>query len=754
MRSSLSSCLTLAWRLCHSTTVCTALVWITLAFLTPALPAAGQAPEPPRRPKIGLALGGGGARGGAHVGVLRVLEEMRIPVDMIAGTSMGAVIGGAYASGMSVDEIEEMLESIDWDDLFRSGPRREDLTFRRKEDTRSFSMDVEIGFDGKRFRLPTSLVGGHGLNLLFRTVTLPVSDVQDFDRLPIPYRAVATDIVTGDMVVLGEGDLARAIQASMAVPGAFEPVGIGGRLLVDGGVVRNVPVDVVRQMGADIVVAVDVGSPLLDLEGVQDAFGVLEQTTILLTVQNSRRSEAELGSGDVLIVPELGNMSAADFGRVASAEEAGVEAAESQADALSRLSVSPEEYAPYQARGLPRETSVPVDFMDIVNQTGLSDGVIRALLGIRAGMHVDLQHLLNRLTVLKGAGDLQRVDFRVETRGDQTGLVVTPLDKLWGPSYVRFGVSLKDNIESVSEFGLLSRFTMTRLNRKGAEARAELQIGQTRRVSLEFYQPLDDHLRFFGSAGAEYRSQVDPVFSGDTEVATVRTRGGQAGLTLGSRLGLWGQAKVGVSRQEPRSEIVVGPPGIASEAASVSALIARFVVDELNDPWFPESGVFVGASYDGARSFLGGNVRFDRLGADVSGVFSLGPSSVLVRGEAGTSLGSQLPIWHRFTLGGFGRVSGLQERQLAGNYSGFGSVTYYHRISQPRGLAPVGGFRVGGSLEAGNAWQTTDEISVETLRVGGSLFLGFETLIGPVYFAYGHADAGQDSFYFVLGPPF
>lgn len=715
---------------------------------------AAQDAEPVRRPRVGLVLGGGGARGGAHIGVLRALEEQRIPVDLIAGTSMGAIVGGAYASGMQVDEIEDLLASMDWGDLFRGGPRRQDLTFRRKQDSRVFSMDVEIGFDGDRFGLPASLVGGHSLNLLLKEITLPVSDVRDFDDLPIPFRAVAADIAAGEMVVLGRGDLSRAIQASMAVPGAFEPVGIGGRLLVDGGTVRNLPVDVVREMGADVVVAVDVGSPLEEMEALRDALGVLRQTTQLLVYENSRRSRETLEEGDVLIVPDLGTMSAGDFGEVMSTVEAGYEAAVAAAPSLSSMSLSPREYAPYRARTLPRETSIQVDFVEIVNQTALSDAVIRSLLDVPEGVEVELDALLDRLTVLQGAGDFQRVDFRVDHRAGETGLVVIPVDKRWGPGFFRFGVAIKDDIETLSTFDLLARFTLTRVNRKGAELRGEVQIGQTRRMLAELYQPLDNHLRLFGEVAGEFRSEVVPIFEGETQVARFRVRRAGVGLSLGSRLGLWGQGRAGVVRQEVRTEPLVGAVDLPEVRSGQASVFAEVVIDDLDDPWFPEDGVFGSLRVARAGELLGAGVSFDRAEARMTGALTMGANTWLLTAAAGSSLGSALPLWERFTLGGFTRMSGLLEDELAGNYYGFGSLTYLRRISPPRGLSPVGGFRFGASLEAGNAWDTTDAVALESLRLSGSAFVGFETLIGPVYLAYGQADGGRNSYYFLLGPAF
>jgi NTE family protein len=729
---------------------------LTLAIASSGLavlpsPVSAQTPD---RPRVGVALGGGGARGGAHIGVLRVLEELRVPVDYIAGTSMGAIIGGAYASGMSLDEIEELLVNLDWDDLFRSAPPRRDLTFRRKQDTRSFLMDLEIGFDGDSFRLPTSLIGGHGLNLLLKSVTLPVAEVRDFDDLPIPYRAMATDVVSGELVVLGHGELSRAILASMAIPGAFEPIEIDGRLLVDGGMVRNVPVDVVRDMGADIVIAVDVGTPLAEREELRDALGVAGQMTTLLVQGNSERSRGELGASDVLIRPDLGDISSASFGDVGRTVPIGEEAARASEDALRVLGLSADAYEPHSERHIPRQDSLRIDFVEIENETKLSDAVIDGLLDLEPGETLDLVELRNRLTLLQGAGEFQKVDFALLHRGDETGILVRPEEKSWGPNYFRFGLAIRDNVESLSTLNILTRFTATRLNRKGGEIRAEAQIGETRRLAGEWYQPLDNRLALFGLLGGELSSQLDPLFEGDAAVAQYRTRRSGARLTGGSRLGLWGQVEGGVQWEHVKAAPTVGGTDLSTFEDDVASVIARFVVDEIDNPRFPSRGTAAAVALKVADEFLGGDVKFQKLEAGVAPAFTSGRNTVVLNARTGTSFGSELPLYERFQLGGLFSLSGLERRQLTGNYLGFGSLIYYRSVSRPRGLAPVGGFRLGGSLETGNAWDTTDDIAFDDLRFSASVFLGFDTLVGPIYTAYGLADGGSGSWYFFLGQIF
>src|SRR5262245_28862765 len=351
--------------------------------------AADEAAAP--RPKIGLALSGGGARGAAHVGVLRVLEEQHIPVDYIAGTSMGAVIGGLYAAGVSVDVLEHMLSEVDWTDQSNDRIRREDRSFRRKRDDDLYLVRAAPGISDKgEVRFPTGLVQGQKFDLLLRSFTTAVGQVHDFDQLRIPFRAVAADIVTGEEVALGEGDLATAIRASMAIPAVLSPVEIDGRLLVDGGVAANLPIDVVRKMGADVVIAVDVTTALSSREQLTSVLAIADQLTTLLTRRNSEAQIATLKPKDFYIAPDLTGITYADFSRAHDALDLGERATRAQSSALSALALPDEEYQVYaKARRRERAPLPTIDFVRIDNQSRLSDSVLASRLNVKVGEPLD-----------------------------------------------------------------------------------------------------------------------------------------------------------------------------------------------------------------------------------------------------------------------------------------------------------------------------------------------------------------------------
>src|SRR5512139_1849284 len=378
-------------------TLLSASFFAVLAWLTvPSSPAYAQADTQQQasqsaRPKIGLVLAGGGAKGAAHVGVLKVLEELHIPVDYVAGTSMGSIIGGLYASGMSPQEIEQEIKNIDWADVFIDDPNREDRSFRRKQDDALYVFKAKPGFGGGKVKLPRAYVHGQKFDLQLNRLTERVSQIKDFDQLPIPFRAVATDLETGKEVVLKSGNLARSLRASMAVPGAFDPVEIDGRLLVDGGISNNVPVSVARAMGADIVIVSDLGSDLLTREQITSYLSVAGQMINFLFALNSHEQLRSLGPRDVLITSKLGDIGAGSFDRIGEAMPIGEQAARQATESLRRYSLSQADYSRYlAARGQPKAQGGVVAFVRIDNQSEVSEAVIASHITAKPGEPLDI----------------------------------------------------------------------------------------------------------------------------------------------------------------------------------------------------------------------------------------------------------------------------------------------------------------------------------------------------------------------------
>ncbi len=705
------------------------------------------------RPKIGLVLSGGGARGAAHIGVLEVLEEMHVPIYCITGTSMGSIVGGLYASGKSTAEIRKALTSIDWADAFNDNIPREDRSFRRKRDDDLYLVQHKpgIGDDGK-IKLPTGLMQGQKIDLIFRELTLPVSDIRDFDKLSIPFRAVATDITTGDAVVLSSGDLAKSMRASMSVPSIFAPVEIDGRLLVDGGVSNNLPVDVARDMGAEIIIAVDISTPLKKREELISALSITAQLSGILTRRNTEEQIASLSDKDILIVPDLGGISSADFGQSDEAIPKGRLAAEQHRGQLAGLAISQADYANI-IQALPeRETTPPViDFIKLDNQSRISDAVIMARLHVKTGELLDVQALERDIGIIYGLELFENVAYDVVEEDGRKGLIIHAKERSWGPNYLQLGLEIGDNFKGDSTYNIGAAYTRTAINRLNGEWRTAVQIGEIPGISTGIFQPLDVDSRYFIHPRLFYAKGNYNVFTPDADLIA-QYRVSRYGIDIGGgrELGEWGEARLGYRRYAGNLKVRIGEPTLPEEHFNSGELYGRLTVDKLDDLNFPRSGYFGRLEYLWSDTALGADTDFDQILFNGGFAYSWDRNTLLAGATFFTTPDNDAPIQNLFRLGGLFKLSGYQVDELSGQQLGLLKLIYMRRIGDFN-LLPI---YLGGSLEAGNTWQDTDDIEFGNLVGAGSLFVGLDTFIGPLYIAYGVAENSHDSFYLYLGKIF
>lgn len=701
------------------------------------------------RPRVGLVLSGGGARGAAHVGVIRVLERLRVPVDVVAGSSMGAIVGGLYASGKSAAELTAIVDEIDFDDSFIDDPERSRLSFRRKQDDRDFLIDFGFGIGAAGVELPRGLVQGQKLNMLLKSQTLAVAGIEDFDELPIPFRAVATDIETGSAVVLGAGNLAHAMRASMAVPGIFAPIEYGDRLLVDGGVSNNLPIDVARQMGADVLIVVDLQFPLVPRDELRSALDVTNQLLTILVVRESREQLATLGESDIVIVPELGTMRSGDFELARSALAIGEASALEQQERLSALSLDAEAYARYTAARRAPTGPQRIDFVRVEGGNALTRPVLEARLALTPGA-LDVGELEARIAELYGLDAFELVDFDFVRDGSATGLLVTATDKSWGPDYVNFGARLIDDLEGSSRYTLGARYTRTAVNELGAEWRTDLQIGTNPRIATEFYQPLDASWRYFIAPQASLERFETAVFDNETRIAEFFVSSARARLDVGRTFGNWGELRLGLERTSGRISPRTGTTEPDPSRFQAGAISASFGVDTIDDVNFPRSGWQASVNWQAFRNGLGSPRASDRVEATSVYAHTAGPGTWLFAQRAGTNIRGEGRLQDQFGLGGLFNLSGLRNSQLRGQHYAIVDFLYYRELD-PAFAVP---FYAGASLEFGNVWDTSEEVSATDAIFAGSLFIGLDTFIGPIYLAYGLAEGGRSAAYFLLGRRF
>ncbi|MBT8088439.1 MAG: patatin-like phospholipase family protein, partial [Gammaproteobacteria bacterium] len=722
--------------------------------LAGAEPAALPATAAEERPRVGLVLGGGGARGAAHIGVLKELERQRIPVDVIAGTSMGAVVGGLYASGMSAAELEALVGSLDWAAALTDKPDRKDLSFRRKQDDAQFPIDFELGVRGTELVLPRGVIHGQKLDILLRELTMKTAHITDFDKLPVPFRAIASDIEKAEAYVMSSGDLATAIRASMSVPGVFAPVRVEDRLLVDGGIIGNLPVDVMQSLDVDVIIAVDVEFPLYAREDLESVLTISEQMLTILIRKETLRQIDRLDERDVMIRPQLGVFASTDFANIASAIEPGEAAARAQREKLQALAVDADAYSRYQKRRtatLRGET--PLAFVRVVHEGRLSPAVLESRLSVRPGHPVDATVLAANADRLYGLQLYEHVGYRLVEEDGGTGVEYRATTKSWGPNFLQFGVSLEDDFEGSTGFNLAARMTRAGLNRLGAEWRTDLQLGTDPQLFSELYQPLSFDSRWFFAPRIQMEQSNLNLFAEDATAARFRVSEAEAGLDIGRELGSVGELRVGAFRGLGQARVSVGDPSIPNIDFDTGGAFALLRFDTLDNARFPRSGVRADLNWTLSRPALGADTEFDTIAGEVSASWSRGKGTLQLGLAYATTLESDDLVQNYFPLGGFLRLSGLERGEISGPHSALAKFVYYRRIGDTTGGILDTPIYLGVSAEAGNVWRSRSEMGFGSMIVNGSIFAGIDTFIGPVYLAAGFAEQGRSNFYLFIGEP-
>lgn len=718
-----------------------------------AVPVSDDIAPPNRsRPRVGLVLGGGGARGAAHIGVLRELENMRVPVDVIVGTSMGAIVGGLYASGVSVDDLEETVRTLDWGAALADRSERRDMSFRRKKDDEQFPINFEIGYRDGEIQLPQGVIPGHRLDLVLRELTLHASAVTDFDDLPIPFRAIASDMVAGEPYVMGEGDLAQAIRASMSVPAAFAPVIIDGRLLVDGGLVGNLGVDVIQGMDVDVIIAVDVEFPLYNFEQLDSAVAISEQMLTLLIRKETRRQIERLGPNDVLIQPDLGIFASTNFAEATDTIEPGAAATRAVAERLQNVAVAEEDYLAYTAARTGLEIpDEPLAFVRVVHDARVRPEILATRMDIEVGDPIDPEALARAADRLNGLRLFERVGYRLVEEGGATGVEFDAKSKTWGPNFLRFGLSLEEDFEGSTAFNVSARWRRPELNELGAELLTDLQLGTDPLLSTEFYQPLRFDSRVF-VAPAIYLSQTNQnAFFADDAIARLRLSEGIARLDAGAEIGTTGEFRIGIYRGGGEARVKVGDPSIPNFDFESGGVLTRLRFDTFDDAQFPRRGVRTALTWDASRTGLGADTKFDTLEFNFDGAVSRGKSTLVAGINYATTSDSIAPVQNYFQLGGLLRLSGLERGQISGPHYALARLVYFRQIGDTTSSLLAIPVYVGASVEVGNVWQTRDAISLDSLQTNGSLFFGLDTPIGPLYLAAGFAEQGRTNVYLFIG---
>ncbi|RQO63337.1 patatin domain-containing protein [Paucibacter sp. KBW04] len=731
---------------------------IALLLGLAAGPALAQAAAPSQaeqvagkpRPRIALVLSGGGARGLAHIGVLRVLQELRVPVDMVVGTSMGALVGGAFASGRRVDELEAFVNSADWTAILADRPPRQELSYRRREDDQLVPSRIEVGLGLGEVSLPPAAAGNSGLEFaLERLIASQYADLST-GQLPLPFRAIATDLLTGELADLADTPLFLAMRASMAIPGFFSPVRVKGRLMVDGGLVRNMGVETARAMGADLIIAVDVGTPLAEEKELGSALGVSRQMLAILTTQNVARSIRTLKPEDVLIDPDLGNLSFLDFGRRDEAVATGQRAARAAQERLRPLALSAEEYALHEQRRqrppVLAPQALPLASLEIEGAKLTNPEVLKKEIDLALGQPASQAQINAATSQLYGRGDFDRLDTQVLDRDGERHVTIHVSEAEWARSRLRLGLELSSNFADDNSFKVVGLHRLSWLNAWGGELRTQASLGSQRKLASALYQPLGAGSPWYVEPGLAVNGEVLDSYVAGKRVARYNTNYGVANLTLGRRLGQWGDVQLGYSRFS--GEAVVQIPEQSDKSPvqqSGRQGFLRLRADTLDSLAFPTRGYLLDLTASHTQIFNTGESSTD--------VSFAGLAAYRADSWAGHVWGelSHASFGAATSLGGFLRLSGSPKSSLSDQNVGLLRLVSAKRIgTMPVGLGET--VRGGFSLELGGAVPNGQRLQPSDLKLAGSLFIAVDTRLGPFFLAAGATRGVDSAVYLFLGP--
>jgi NTE family protein len=701
------------------------------------------------RQTVGLVLGGGGARGAAHIGVLEVLDELHVPVDCIAGTSMGALVAGAYAGGLTPAMMREALAKADWTDMFVDNPEYSELSYRNKTISRRFlpGSETGVGVDGVHYQ--GGVVAGQKIKLFFNQLVRADLGERSIEKLPLPLSIIATDIATGDRVVFRDGSLTRAMRASMSVPGLLAPVDHEGRKLVDGGLVDNLPIDEARsRCRPDVVIAVNVGSPLLKPEEIGSLLSVSAQMVGILTEQNVTRSLAGLRPQDIYIKPDLDGITSADFQKNAEAADRGRQSAETVRARLQLLAVDEAAYRDWrEGIELARLAPPKVDAIDVVGLKNVNPAAIARHVEQQPGQPIETANLNRDLLRAYGDGYYEGIDYEVLSTRDRHILRILPVEKPWGPDYMRVGLHLESTLRRGSTYGLRAGYHRTWLNSLGGEFLATGEIGTTDALQFDWYQPLENRQVLFIEPQYTYSSREGDIFQDDKRIAVLKFRESRIGLVGGINLDRYGQIRAGWEQQNHHVSVEIGTPGLPPDDNRYGGWRVAVDLDQKDRLYNATRGWAWRSSYFDSRE-----AGYAKLETEVQASGSLGDFVLTGRARYTGSPRGTLPYYDAGSLGGFLNLTGFSQGQILGDdirYAGLQAEKIIGRL--PLGLR--GDMRLGFAIEAAKAGQRFTETDRSGWLNSVALYLGSETPLGTAYLGVGRANVGAWNIYLFVGTP-
>jgi NTE family protein len=744
------------------------------------------------RPSVGLVLSGGGARGGAHVGILKFLEEKHIPVDYIVGTSMGSFMGGLYASGYSADELATFLTTTPWEQYVTAKKPRRNIPFRRKQLGAQFPGNIKVGINAENeVALPTGVFEKQMMLRLLNKKLQNISLIQDFTKLPIPYTAVATRLADGEVVPLSHGSLPKSIYASICVPGGFEPIEIDGEVLVDGGISQNLPVAVMRELfHPDYIIVVDISTPFDKKKKFDSYDAIMTQQIDILTRKNVEDTISNLRENEILIEPHLEGYSFLDADKYAQIIKIGYGAAKKDFSKFSFLSLDETKYREYVKKHRYKPHVIPpiIDAIEIQNATFVSDAMIRFRIHQQVGTPLDFDTLQKDLMRIYYLMYFSSVDYKIIRKDGKNVLVITTKPSWNAHGDIRVGIAFEDDFNGHSDYLVRFEYNKYNLNKLGGEWRNRIEVGKQRQIKTELYQPLEVSQKFYTRLNGYYekvKHYVTPQFLlNDYQVPLDEKTMPLYSLNYGAVVGFGvnmspiSQVEMGVQSRyvNPSADVFlidtretggVEYTTIESKQHLFQAYI-QYMLDSFDNPFFPKKGYKGFVQYYKNFDVFNSKVSYSQIGTRFTGAYSFADSTVVPMFKFGSTLNSGgldrvgqdadgdvavQDIAAYYQLGGLFNISGRPTYYTSGDQLVFGSLNYRYSILSNKFLSSITSEAyLGCSIEAGKAWYKTKESfsSAKTL-FGSSIYLAIDTIIGPFYLAYGYSDKKNQTIYFSLG---
>jgi NTE family protein len=709
------------------------------------------APQPAAKPRlrIGVALEGGGALGLAHIGVLQWFEEQHVPVDFIAGTSMGGLVGGFYATGASPIEMKNLIRGLNWDAILRDRTSYEDLSFLRKQDQRAYPNSLVLGLR-KGLYLPAGLNAGHQIGLLIDRKTLPYFALPSFDALPIPFRCVATDLVSAQQFVFKDGSLAEALRATMSIPGAFTPVHDGQRVYVDGGLVNNLPTDVVRQMGADIVIAVHLETQPVEAKNIQSLLSVLEQSVRVVITESEVRG---LAGADAVVTVPVEQFLSSDFAKNVPIMEAGYEAAKGKSKLLAGFALDDVDWNEYvHDRDRRKQTTTPVpQFIEVQGTSAPAQEDVRRYLRKFIGKPLNADQLDPALTQLTGGGRYNTLNYRIVERDGKQGLLIVVKEKDFAPPTLQPAFEVDGSEAGDIEFTLGTRLTLLDVAGFRSEWRTDFLFGNTYGVSSELYRPFRGESRWFIAPHADASDTAFQIYAKNDPLADYRIYRMNIGTDLGYGFSRFSEVRVGYEVGGLSTKLRLGTPQIPAVDGRLGAARMRYLMDHTDDPVIPRRGFRVESTFHWFDTSPGATSAFPVLDAQIEFFQPVSrAASFFLSSQGGSTFGSRNTGVPQFFLGGASRLSAYGVNELFGNQYYLFRGGYLHEIAS---LPPFVGKKVYaiGSYEAGKMYGAMNESKFPNDVAAGVLA---ETALGPFFVGGSVGDNSHHKWFFQLGHVF